>query len=252
MGTISAVLITRNEEDKIETCLRALSWADEIVLVDSESRDQTAELASKYTDKIHTRAFDDFARQKNYGISLAKGDWILSIDADEVVNPDLREAMQAVARQGSPHNGFRLRRTNILFGRALRHGGQNQERILRFFRKGKARFEQPIHEKLVLEGSAGELPGELMHFSSLRLNDYLKKLDLYTHLESEWLDGRGVYPSVFDLWFKPWLRFAYFYGIRLGFLDGYEGLLYHTLSSFYCFLKYARLKERQRGRHPKK
>jgi len=243
LGSVSAVLITFNEEKKIENCLRALAWADEVIVVDGESRDRTVEIASQYTKKIYRRSFDQFSNQKNYGIDLATGDWIFSVDADEIVSSSLRDSLLRIAGEGSDCDGFWVHRTNYLFGKKLLFGGQGNEKILRFFRRDRGRFEQPIHEKVVVKGKVSEVSGELLHYSSSSVEDYLKKLSLYTHFEAHWMKEKGVKPTFFDLVVKPCLRFLYNYVFRLGFLDGYPGFLYHTLSVCYDFLKYARLLE---------
>src|SRR3989338_720682 len=173
MGTVSVVLITLNEERKITNCLHSVSWADEIILVDGESKDATIEKASVFTQKIYRRPFDNFASQKNYGIGLATGDWVFSIDADEVVNPELKEAVQKAVRDGSSYDGFYVKRRNFLFGKELRFGGQSRERILRLFKREKGKFDQPIHEKVIVPGGVGELSGELMHYSSGSVEEYL-------------------------------------------------------------------------------
>lgn len=243
MSLISVVLIVTNEENRIESCLRNLSWADEIVVVDGGSRDRTVEIAKLFTPNVFQREFDHFSNQKNYGVDQASGEWILSLDADERLTPELRDSILEVVRKETVWDGFYLMRTNFLFGRPLRFAGQRQEKILRLFRKGKGRFVQPIHEKVVLQEKVGELQGELIHESSPTVSEYLKKLRLYTDFEAQWMAEQGVTPTLFDLSLKPFLRFFYGYFLRLGFLDGYEGFLYHSLSSFYSFFKYVRLKE---------
>lgn len=243
MGTVSVVVITQNEERKITNCLHSVSWADEIILVDGESKDATVEKASVFTQKIHRRTFDNFANQKNYGIGLASGDWIFSIDADEVVNPELKEAVQKSVRDGSSYDGFYVKRRNFLFGKELRFGGQSREKILRLFKREKGKFDQPIHEKVIVPGAVGDLPGELMHYSSGSVEEYLRKLSLYTDFEARWMAKQGKAIRRRDVCVRPFLRFGYNYLLRLGFLDGYEGFLYHSLSFFYDVIKRARLRE---------
>ncbi len=243
MSTISAVLIVKDEEKKLEVCLKALKWADEIVILDSGSKDHTVDIARHYTPRVYHRPFDTFANQKNYAIDQATGEWILSIDADEIVTPELARSLREIAEKGSPLNGFYLNRQNILFGKQLRFAGQTNEKLIRFFRKGKGKFEQPIHEKIVVEGNAGELAGDLLHYSTPTVAVYMEKLNFYTGQEAKWMFQKGIKPDLQHLYINPFLRFIYFYFLRLGFMDGWEGLLYHSLSSFYYFLKYAKLKE---------
>lgn len=244
----SAVLITKNEEDSLPPTLAALKDFAEIVVVDSESQDRTRQIAENYGCRVFIRPFDNFSDQKNYGIEKASKEWILSVDADEVVSPKLRTSLCEITQKGSDFDGFYIRRTNFIFGKQLRYGGQSSKKVPRFFRKGKGRFERPIHERLVVRGKLGELSGELFHYSSGSMEEYLRKLAFYTGLEAQWLARQGVQPTRRNLWFKPFLRFFYHYFLRFGFLDGYEGFLYHVLSSFYYYIKYARLKEMSHGR----
>src|SRR5437868_6825952 len=141
MAKISVVMIVQDEEKKIEATLRSVTWADEIVIVDGGSKDKTVEIASRYTSKILTRKLDTFADQKNFAIEQASGDWILSLDADEVVTHELQLSLIKIAEDPKGFEGFMILRVNYLFGKRFKHGGQNGEWILRFFRKGKARFE---------------------------------------------------------------------------------------------------------------
>lgn len=243
MTNISAVLIVTNEEKKLKACLEALSWTDEIILVDGGSKDETVEVARKFTTKIFSRSLDNFSNQKNFAIEKASCDWILSVDADEIVSPELSKNLQGIAKNGTDCSGFYLNRVNYIFGKRLRFGGHGNEKILRFFQKKKGRFVQPIHERIAVEGQTGVVSGDLLHFSTSTLEDYIKKLDLYTEFEAKWLKERKIQPTSFDLLLKPSVRFIKGYFIQLGFLDGYEGFLYHSLSSFYDFLKYARVRE---------
>jgi len=249
MEKISAVLIVKNEEKKLEGCLESLTWVDEIVIVDATSTDRTRDIARRYTDKVFERNFDNFADQKNFGIDQASGDWILSVDADEKVSLKLRLSIEKVLRDGTGYDGFMVSRRNIIFGKSLRFAGQRSEKILRLFRREKGRLDQPIHEKVVVRGSVGKLEGELIHESIQTLEEYFQKLNLYTDFEARFMLEQGVKASLLDYYFKPVLRFIYFYIFRLGFLDGYAGFLYHGLSSYYTFLKYAKLSDM---RHQKK
>ena len=243
MGSISAAVITLNEGQKLESCLRSLDWVDEIVVVDGGSKDNTVEIASRYAKKIRQRPFDDFASQKNYAVDLAGGEWVLSIDADEIVSNELKQSILKIVRRGDGRNGFFIRRTNILFGRPLRFGAQASEKVLRLFKKGRGKFVQPIHEKLVVANPVGRVQGPLLHHSSGSVEEYLKKLKAYTDLEVRWMVQKRIHPTWIDFYVKPLIFFLHRYFIQRGFLDGYEGFLYHSLSSFYSFFKYVRLKE---------
>jgi len=247
MPLVSAVVITKNEERKIARCLEALRWADEIVIVDNESTDATREIARSYTDKIFVRKMEDFSSQKNFAVSKTSGEWILSVDADETVSPELRDSLLAAVRNPTPYDAFTVRRRNYVFGKNLRFGGQGIERLIRLFRSGRALFEQPVHEKLIVRGPVGELSGELRHDSLASLREYREKLERYTDFEARWLFRRRVRSSWGRRWIAPVLRFIYFYFFRLGFLDGSTGFRYHFLSSVYYHLKYSKLRRLERS-----
>lgn len=246
---ISVVLIVRNEEDKIELCLKALeAWVSEIIVVDSGSEDRTCALAARYTPHIFQRTFDHYAAQKNFAISKATQPWVLSLDADEIVTPELADEIQRMIQSDPPKNGFYLMRHNRIFGKYLKYGGQGPEKILRLFRRGTGRFEQPIHEFLVVEGEKDVLDGALLHFCIHSVGEYVDKLQKYTDFEAEWLYERKASCGFFQLYLHPFVRFVYYYGFRLGFLDGYEGFLYQALSSFYYFLKQTKLREKYQSK----
>ena len=247
---VSAVLIAKDEEKNLAKTLHSLKDFAEIVLVDGESTDRTVEVARGFGARVFVRPFDDFASQKNYAVSQAGCDWVFSIDADEAPDSRLIDSVREVTEGFSEFNGFYIRRRNFNFGKELHFAGQGHEEVRRFFRRGKAWFEQPIHEKLVVEGKIGRLSGELLHFSSSSVAEYLRKLDLYTDLEARWLIAKGFRPTGYHVALKPLLRFLYFYFIRLGFLDAWEGFLYHSFSSFYLSLKCARILEKYDPKKP--
>lgn len=238
--TLSVALIVKNEEKKIEKCLRAVSWADEIIVVDSGSKDRTVMIAEQLKAKVFTRHFDNFCNQKNYAIEQAASDWVLCLDADEIVTPELSVSIQRVLADQAEISGYFIRRQNFIFGRRLRFGGQGEDWILRLFEKGKGQYQQIVHETLSVEGSMSRLQGDLLHFSTANVQEYHAKMNLYTGLEAKLMRERGDRYSVLKQWLYPPLRFFYYYFIRLGFLDGREGFLFHFLSSKYYWTKYRR------------
>jgi glycosyltransferase involved in cell wall biosynthesis len=244
--SVSAVLIVKNEEKNIVRCLESLQWADEIILVDGHSQDRTLELAKPFKVRTFQRTFDDFSSQKNYGIQQASGEWILSIDADEVVSPELRESLLRTSQDPSSPDGSFVTRFTYIFGKILHFGGQGGERILRFFRRTKGRFERPIHETVTVAGSVGDVTGPLYHYSTGSFDEYFAKMKVYTDLEARWLLEKGAKPRHYHFWLMPVLRFLYFYGLKIGFLDGIPGLQFHALSSYYYFVKYRKLKALQK------
>ncbi|UCB52506.1 MAG: glycosyltransferase family 2 protein [Candidatus Zixiibacteriota bacterium] len=242
MSRISCVIITYNESKNIKRCLESVSWTDEIVVVDSYSTDDTREIASAFTDKIHQLKWSGFGPAKECAKSKATGDWILSVDADEVVSGKLREEIQGITEsQGSLDSYFIPRRSNFL-GRWIRHGGWYPDLVLRLFRKEKGGFtDRVVHEEVKVSGSTGRLKNDLLHYTDPDLDHYLKKLNRYTTLDALQLfrEGRGA--GVLDILFRPILTLVKMYFFKLGFLDGVPGLILAVSSSFHVFSKYVKL-----------
>ncbi len=247
MHLISVVIIAKNEEGRLADCLQSARWADEIVVVDSGSTDKTAEIAARYGAKVLHRPFDDFASQKNFAVSQAGCPWVFSLDADERIPEALAQELRGIAQREDGKAGYYLHRDNWFFGRCLKHAGQEADHQMRFFRRDKARFRNSVHEVVDIDGPTGELAGRLTHHSCRDLNDYFRKFNHYTQLEAEQMKQRGVAFRASDMLLKPPLRFAYTYVLKGGFLDGYQGFLFHLFSAFYVLVKYAKLREITRG-----
>ena len=159
---LSVVVVTLNEEERLRACLESAAWADELIVVDALSPDKTAQIAREFTDRVILRPWPGFAAQKNFAIGEASGDWILSLDADEMVSPELRGEIARVLAEGGPHDGYRTPRRNIFWGKWVRHGGLWPDWQLRLFRRGRGRFvERAVHESVEVAGSVGRLEGPL-------------------------------------------------------------------------------------------
>lgn len=163
---LSVVVVTRDEEERIRTCLESVAWADELIVVDAESQDKTAAIARELTDHVLVRPWPGFALQKNFGLEQARGAWILSLDADETVSPALRDEIEAVVRRDGPCDGYAVPRRNIFWGRWVRHGGLYPDWQVRLFRRGRGRFSaRAVHESVQVDGAVGRLAGHLEHRS---------------------------------------------------------------------------------------
>jgi len=248
---LSVVLITLNEEKRLELCLRSLPRGAEVVVLDSGSTDATVALARRNGARVESRAFTNYSEQKNAAIALATRPWVLSLDADEALGPRLSaEIARVTTSQESGVAGFRLRRRLVFMGRHLRFG-KTSDAPLRLFRRGQGRFESAIHEKLVLADTAsvGRLGGELLHYSYEDLSDYFSRFNLYTTrvAENHQREGRAMPVGLLHV-LRPWTEFLTRYVLRLGFLDGYPGYTYALLSSLYTYVKYAKLKELEDAR----
>ncbi|MBM3319222.1 MAG: glycosyltransferase family 2 protein [Candidatus Eisenbacteria bacterium] len=246
---LSVVIITRNEEDEIEECLRSVSWADEIVLVDSHSSDRTVEIARRFTDRIHQRAFSGFTDQKQWATDRARGPWILNIDADERVPEALRAEIEAVLEQGTSSAGFRIPRLTWYLGRFVRHGTWYPDRKLRLFRKDRGRWTGgSVHESVAIDGPAGALRNPILHYSFRTLADHFSTIDRFTRLAAEDLAAKGEGGSVLRLLVHPPATFVKSLILRFGFLDGWRGFLIAALSARHSYLKYARVREALRAK----
>ncbi len=240
---LSVVIITKNEEDNIRRCLESVSWADEIILIDSESTDNTREIAREYGAKIFSPPWQGYGHAKHFGVEKARGEWILSLDADEVVSPELAEEIRQVVTDSSSPAGYYLnRRTNFL-GRWIRYSGWYPDRVLRLFRKEKGNFnEAVVHEKVIVEGQTGLLRGELLHYSYPSLELYLEKFNRYTTLGAEEAFRRGKKARWFDIVIRPPIAFIKHYLSKQGFRDGWEGFIISVMSSIAVLVKYAKLR----------
>jgi glycosyltransferase involved in cell wall biosynthesis len=247
--TLSAVVITFNEEERLRPCLESLAWADEVIVVDAESSDKTVQIAREFTDRVWVRPWPGFAGQKNFALDQASGDWILSVDADEEVPPELREEIGAVlGGRGASADGYRVPRRNIFLGRFIRYGGLYPDWQIRLFRRGLGRFsDHAVHESAEVTGAVGRLGAPLVHRSYRDVADFLARADRYSTLAAEaWVrSGRPVRLS--DLVLRPLGRFFGMYVVRAGFLDGWRGFLLAALYAYYVLIRSAKVWERARS-----
>ena len=270
--TLSVVIITHNEETNIGRTLASVQplFSDgkgEIIVVDSGSSDRTVEIAKSFGAKVFIEEWKGYAAQKNSAIAKATGDWILSLDADEEVNEDLRAALSHyilgesinTAKDGVPNyrisvlattiTGLLIRRQNYFLGRWIKHGGFWPDPKLRLFRRGAGKFEdRAVHETLQVIGDVRRFPaGALTHHSYPTLSDYLDHMNRYSSLGAEMVVAKGpVRFSIFNIVLRPTATFLYNYFLRLGFLDGREGLLLHLYHAVYVSWKYAKAWELQK------
>src|SRR5205814_2255887 len=175
-----------NEEDRLRETLTSVAWADEIVVVDAGSEDKTVALAREFTDHVMIHAWQGFSAQKNFGIERATGEWVLSLDADEQVEPALREEIVATLANPAGHAGYRIARRNLMWGRWIRHGGLYPDWQLRLFRRDAGRFvDRAVHESVRVDGSVGALRAALLHHSYRDVGDFLRRSERYASLAAE-------------------------------------------------------------------
>ena len=249
MDTLSVVVITRDEEANIGECLESAGFADELVVLDSGSEDRTLEIARRHTDKVHGRAWTGYADQRNAAHELARCDWILALDADERVSPELAAEIRELLAVPRPDVvGYYLLRRVYYRKKWIRHGGFWPVRVLRLFRRGRGRCaDRLVHETIEVEGPTGALRGALDHYTYDSVDDYLRRMERYASLSAEEYLRRGRATGPLRMSGHALFTFFQMYILRRGFLDGYEGFLLAVLYSFYTFSKYAKLKELTEG-----
>ena len=241
--SLSAVIITCNEERRIAACLESVEFADEIVVVDSGSTDGTPEIALQYGARVVSQEWLGFGRQKQFAVSCAAHDWVLCLDADERVSDELRASIEA-EMQKPLWGAYRFPRRNRFMGRWLKHGEGYPDWSLRLFHRAHSRWsEDAIHEKVLVDTTVGTLRGDLLHESEESIAAYLDKQNRYTTLQAETLHSAGRRAHIGNLLVSPLLRFVKFYGVRGGFLDGVPGLVHILIGCFNSFAKYAKLME---------
>lgn len=240
---ISVVVLTHNDEMIISRCLEGIRWCDEVVVIDDNSTDGTVALAKKLGAKVFIHSLhDDFAAQRNFGLSKTKGDWILFVDSDEVVSEDLRkEIIQETLDKRQEASGYLLRRKDWWGGRWLAHGETANVRLLRLARKDAGKWVQPVHEVWGVAGAVGNLGAPLLHYPHQNVAQFLDEINRYSTLYARYLHQHGVKEPVLQIIGKPLAKFFVNYIWRLGFLDGTAGLVVALMMSFHSFLVRSKL-----------
>jgi len=246
MKKISVAVITKNEEQNIRDCLESVRWADEVVVVDSGSTDGTLEICRKFQARVYMEEWKGFSRQKNSAVEKARNEWVLSLDADERVTPELQGEIGATLGKDPSYEGYFIARKNFFRNRWIKHCGWYPDYNLRLFRKDRGRFrERAVHERVELKGKVGYLKNPLEHKTYQSVSDFLERMDRYSTLAAREMYREGRRYHFFDAFFRPPFTFLQMYLIRAGFLEGYLGFLLSVLYSFYTFAKYSKLKEFQ-------
>jgi len=243
---LSVVVITRNEEANLARLLESVRGADERIVLDSGSTDRTCEVAREFGARVHQEEWKGYSAQKNSAIAKATGDWILALDADEAVEPELMEEIRSVLERDPPANGYRIPFKHYFLGRWMRHGGFYPDRKLRLFRRGSGHFgERPVHESVQVAGAVGRLQHAIRHYGYPTLEAYIQSMNRYSSLGAEIVVAKGRRGFSFaHVVLNPVATFLYNYVLRLRFLDGREGLLLHLYHSAYVSWRYAKAWER--------
>ncbi len=246
---ISATIIVRNEEDNIAAVCETVAWADEIVIVDSDSTDRTVEIARRYTDKVFNRQFRGYKDKHEFADAQTTGDWVFWIDADERVTPLLRESIEKLRGRdpATLPDGFRIARTTEYLGRRIRHSGWYPDYQMRLYRKAASFWDGVApHETARVSGAVETLPGEFLHFTRRNLSEHHQVLDSYTTLAAEYHFKNGKRTRGVDLLILPIAAFVRTYLLKQGFRDGRPGLIIAMFTAYSVFLKYAKVWELHR------
>jgi len=245
---ISACITAGNEERNIRRCLESVTWADEIVVVDSFSTDRTAEICREYTDLVYAHRWLGYIGQKNLIKELGSGPWILFIDADEEISAELRKEILNEFNSGTSQalTGYEFPRIVRYLGRWITHGDWYPDVKLRLFRKkhGRCTGEEP-HDRTVVDGPVKRLRGHMFHYTYGGISDQLATIDRFSRITADGWHKQGRTFDLPDLVFRPFFRFVRGYLLRRGFMDGLPGLIIAVMISYSVFVKYARLWEKQ-------
>ena len=241
---VSVIIITGNEENNIRACLESVTWADEIIVVDSESNDSTVKIAKEFTEKVSIKKWEGYAKQKTFALSLTKNAWVLSLDADEKVTINLAD--EILSRDLSQSNGFLIKRENYFLGKQIKGCGWGNDWQLRLVNKNYSKLsDRLVHEKFLIEGKIKKLNNSFSHYSYGSIKDALAKINNYSTLEAiEKVDKKKV--NIFTIIFSPSFYFLHHFIIRKGFLDGLHGVIIsylHMMTKLQVQLKILEIKK---------
>jgi (heptosyl)LPS beta-1,4-glucosyltransferase len=242
---VSVTVITKNEAENLGDALASVQWADDIVVVDSQSSDDTVGIARRYTDRVVVREWPGYAEQKNYAASLARNDWILSIDADERVTPALADDIRRVLAAPDAA-GYRVARVNFHLGRWVRSTDWYPDYQMRLYDRRTGEWTgRYVHESVTVRGRTETLHGELQHYAYRNISEHLETIDRYTTLAARQMHEAGRRATAFDIVAHPPLAFLRNYVAKRGFREGVAGFTISALNAYYVLLKFAKLRELQ-------
>ncbi len=248
---LSAIVITYNEEQNIGACLESLKWCDELIVVDSNSNDNTVEIARGFNAKVRIVENQTYGEKRNTGMDMAAGEWILWIDADERITPELqKEITELLSGDKQPFEAYLINRKSYFINKFIKHCGWYPDYTLRLFKRSSGiRFNTLlVHESAVYNGQKGRLRNDILHYTDMDFEHYIKKLNSYTTLSAEELFNRGKKAGFIDIIFRPAFTFFKMYFLKLGILDGFMGLVLCSLSSVHVCVKYSKLYLRNRDK----
>lgn len=241
---LSAIILTKNEEKNIEKAIVSVKFCDEIIIVDDNSTDQTVKVAKNLGAKIFTRSLDnDYAGQRNFGLSKSVGDWVLFVDADEVITQELAQEIKAVINSDSQIIGYYISRQDKFMGKILKHGETANIKLLRLAKKKSGIWVRPVHETWKVSGQTKYLKNKILHTPHADMSSFLASINLYTTIEAKLRSKDTSKFSFFEFYLYPPLKFIQNYFLRLGFLDGFPGLVMAYTMSLHSLILRVKLYE---------
>jgi len=240
-NNLSIVIITKNEEENIERCLKSAEWADEIVVLDSGSTDRTPQICRQYDCRFIEHEWHGFGRTKKYAVEQTCNNWILSVDADEEISQDLKETILQIIKNPK-YNGYRINRRTFYLGKLINHCGWNRDYPLRLFNKQYGNFNTEIvHESVEIEGEAGLIEEKLWHYNYPTIDSHIKKINRYSAMSARKKYEQGENVTIIGSFLKGAAKFFKMYLFQAGFLDGKKGLILSINSAIGVYLKYIKL-----------
>ena len=253
MPKLTVTVITKSEAANIEACLRSVAWADEIIVVDSGSDDGTPDLARAAGARVIVRDWPGYSAQKNFAAGEAGHDWILSVDADERVPPELAEEIRSILAGEPAVAGYRVPRVTWHLGRWIRTTDWYPDYQLRLYDRRRARWKlKRVHESVEADGPVGQLRRDLQHYAYRDIAHHHRTMDRYTTLAADEMFAEGRRAGVTDLVFHPWAAFLRNYLLKGGLKDGLPGFIISTMNAYYVFLKFAKLWEKSHSADPQR
>jgi len=242
---ISVVILTKDEEANIVDCLESIVWCDEVIIVDDYSTDRTLQVIKNFNPRVKIFQHgleEDFSAQRNFGLSKAKGDWVLFVDADERLSNGLAGEIRDFLEQKEPDvNGFYMQRKDIMWGKELKYGESGSIKLLRFAKKNTGFWRGKVHEVWEIKGNLGNFKMPLFHYPHQSIGIFLREINYYTDLRAKELYDSGIRTNFYKIILYPKAKFFLNYFLKLGFLDGIEGLVFAIMMSFHSFLVRAKL-----------
>ncbi len=239
---ISVVIITKNEEKNLRKCLDSVLWCDELIVIDDFSQDKTVEIARKAGARIFNRELNsNFSSQRNFGLSKAKCEWVLFIDADEIVSNELKNEILEIIKRNKNVDGYFVKRNDFIFGSKVQHGEFGNIKLLRLGRVSKGKWEGRVHEEWRIKGEIDELKHSLLHYPHQSINEFIKEINFYTDIRAKELFDKGTKSNFISIILYTKLKFVQNYFLKLDFLDGTDGLILALIMSFHSFLVRSKL-----------